>query len=341
MNSEPYSRDGGELIADNRLQLELMRGVLARGAAFRFQALGFSMSPFIRHGDMLTVTPLDALGRSLGVGDIVACVPPGTDQLLVHRVLGETGNTVLVRGDNSFKEDGRLPREAVLGVVTGVERDGRAVWFGLGPGRRLIATLNARNWLLPLRRLVHWPFRPLGAVLRRLQGAPAVRKRLTLFRPRAAIEEATARDLIAVQAYLTPGEDLVPSPHKPGVTHYVAKSGTRVLGYVQLVRRPPERDRYGEYWLYGLVVFSTRYRGMGLGEELTRRVIEQATSEGSAKLFLNVFADNHPAVRLYTKLGFVRVNVLAIQERSQSDAWPDHRRTLSMCKNLTSVTEPQ
>ena len=54
--------------------LDLMRAVLAKGVPFRFCARGWSMAPFIRDGDVITVSPLR---QSLpGVGEVVAFVRP-------------------------------------------------------------------------------------------------------------------------------------------------------------------------------------------------------------------------------------------------------------------------
>ncbi|MCI0478635.1 MAG: GNAT family N-acetyltransferase, partial [Anaerolineales bacterium] len=117
------------------------------------------------------------------------------------------------------------------------------------------------------------------------------------------VEEASARDVIAERAYLNPGGDATPEPQMPGVTNYVAKRGKHLFGFVQLVRHPPEHFPYVGAWLFSLVVWG-RYRGMGIGEALTRRVIEQARAEDARELRLLVFADNARAINLYRKLGF-------------------------------------
>ena len=45
-----------ELPLSGQALLELMRAVLARGVPFRFCARGWSMAPFIRDGDVITVS---------------------------------------------------------------------------------------------------------------------------------------------------------------------------------------------------------------------------------------------------------------------------------------------
>ena len=129
---------------------ELMTAVLDRGAPFRFQASGFSMSPFIRDGDTITIAPTP--GR-LRFGDVAAFVNLCNDRLTVHRVVHVDRRGYLMRGDNAPGPDGYVPHADILGRVIRVERGGRGVRFGLGLERVVIAFLSRRGWLMPL--LVH------------------------------------------------------------------------------------------------------------------------------------------------------------------------------------------
>jgi hypothetical protein len=143
--------------------LELMRAVLDRDAAFRFRARGWSMAPFIRDGDVITVAPLQgALPR---VGEVVAFVRPGAENLVVHRVVARRGTASLIQGDAvAAYKDGAVPVENLLGRVTRVEREGRDVWLGLGPERVAIAWLSRARLLIPLGA---WLKRWLNPLLRR------------------------------------------------------------------------------------------------------------------------------------------------------------------------------
>lgn len=331
----PFTRVHAEFHVTNRVQLELMRGVLERGVPFRFKALGFSMTPFIQHGDILTVAPLNQ--RTPRLGDVIAFVQADSARLVVHRVIAVTDGVVIARGDNCPEADVAIPRANVLGVVTCVERDGREIGFGLGAERRLIAWLNARDWLLPLKRLFFWPLRPADALLRRLQTRPRFRTWVKRYRPAFTLEEALPRDLLVVHAWLNPDSDATPMQQLPGVTNFVAKRGNQVLGFVQLVRHPPEHFPYVGAWLFSLVV-RARYRGMGIGEALTRRVIEQASAEGARELRLLVYADNAPAINLYRKLGFEIIDAPEFAQRLDSEAHQTGRRRVVM---QISFVEPQ
>jgi signal peptidase I len=64
--------------------IELLHATLARGASFRFRTSGFSMDPFIRDGDVITVSALSE--GSPGLGDVVAFVQKETPKLAVHQI---------------------------------------------------------------------------------------------------------------------------------------------------------------------------------------------------------------------------------------------------------------
>lgn len=132
---------------------ELMASVLHTGTPFRFQASGSSMDPFIKNGDMITVTP--SSGKRARTGDVVAFLPP-QGRLAVHRVVRNSKEHILVKGDNSPQPDGWIGQAQILGSVTTIERLSRPVRFGLGSERRIIALLSRYNLLLPSIRLF-WP----------------------------------------------------------------------------------------------------------------------------------------------------------------------------------------
>ena len=131
----------GTLTLSGAAMREFLAAVLERGAPFRFTARGYSMHPFIRDADVITVSPLG--GRAPRVGEVVA-FRSGEDRLVVHRVVAAAADSrdaaagYLIRGDNCAEADGCVPPEAVLGVVTRVERAGRPRRLGIGPELSLI-----------------------------------------------------------------------------------------------------------------------------------------------------------------------------------------------------------
>ena len=160
-----YSVPGGVLSLSGPALQEFLRAVLARGSSFRFKARGFSMHPFIRDGDVVTVSPGgDGKPR---LGEVAAFCHPETLNLIVHRVLARRPGGYLLRGDNAPEEDGLIPPAFVLGRVTRVERRGRRLRLGQGPERRVLALLARYDLLQPVLQRALWLLRPL------LRRAPA------------------------------------------------------------------------------------------------------------------------------------------------------------------------
>jgi len=125
-------------VGDNEGRLPaLVEASLAAGAEARFEADGRSMLPFVRPGDVLRVRRL--ADEEPATGDVVAVRGMPGGGLLVHRVVRCRDGRALIRGDNTTLANGEWAREDILGIVTGVERNGRAAWFGAGRWGWLVA----------------------------------------------------------------------------------------------------------------------------------------------------------------------------------------------------------
>jgi len=145
-----------EVLSDSPELTELTKNILNKGTNVRIQVTGFSMSPFIRSGDVVTICPEQNAGFTKG--EVVACVHPGTGRLIIHRVVQFRSDGVLIKGDNTLEADGWIAKSDILGVVKQVERDGKPIWLGLGPERRLIAFVTRKglhvSLMLPLWKRV-------------------------------------------------------------------------------------------------------------------------------------------------------------------------------------------
>jgi len=139
---------------------ELVKDIVGKGVECRLEVKGFSMSPFIKDSDAVTISPIfDASPR---FGDVIAFVHPEAHKLIIHRVVRKIGDACLVKGENSLEPDGLIERKHIIGIITKVERKGRKVSFGLGPERFLIAILTRKNLLFPVIRPVWRVFRPMA-----------------------------------------------------------------------------------------------------------------------------------------------------------------------------------
>jgi len=156
-----YGRTGSDLSLSGAGSAELLRAVLEKGAACRFRVKGSSMRPFIREGDIVTISPDFRPRRCLG--QAVAFVHTVTRKLLIHRVVAKEGCSFVLKGDNCAEADVPVAEESILGRVSRVERSGRWLVLGLGPERHIIAWISRRGRVaaavrpfVPLLRLTRW-----------------------------------------------------------------------------------------------------------------------------------------------------------------------------------------
>jgi ribosomal protein S18 acetylase RimI-like enzyme len=329
--ASPFVISGGELPLSNPGQLELLRGMLERGVSLRMTARGFSMTPFIRDNDVLTIAPLN--GREPRLGEVLAFTLPDSGRLAVHRLIARKEDGWLMRGDNSSQPDGIIPGGNVLGIVTHIERGSRSVRFGLGIERALIAILNQGRALLFLKALWTLPLRIAAGVFYRVQALLPYRRFARRIARDIQVLEASPQDLERALRHLNPGGSFpVPSPD-PNRTDFVAKIGGRIAGFVQYVFHPKEDFPWCGHWLFSLEVWGL-YRGLGIGERLTRRVIDQALAKGATELLLAVFEDNQRAIRLYNKLGFDPIVLPELEDQFMTEKQEYGRRRIILSKRL-------
>lgn len=182
----------------------------------------------------------------------------------------------------------------------------------------------------------------MGAVLRRggasllarLQSAPLYRRIGRRGAPRVTVRAATAEDLVAVHAIRAPGTPYGAWPEDPSWTPLVAVRSGRLVGSVDLVRHPPHDAPYTGYWLSSLLVFRLTDRGLGVGEVLTRAVVDLSREEGAPAVHLLVHDGNRAALRLYEKCGFVQTAIPGIEEALETEARDQGRRRIAMVSAL-------
>ena len=125
---------------------------LLRDGIFASGTKGASMKPMLRAGrDTVYITKNTELPKKYDV--ILYRTDSG---YTLHRIVGVRGGVDLVRGDNTYRTE-RVPRERVLGILSGVQRGGK--YYDI---TSLAYRLYAHLWLLlyPVRFLL-FKFRSL------------------------------------------------------------------------------------------------------------------------------------------------------------------------------------
>ncbi len=164
ISNSQYVSPGGKLSLSNPGQMELLLAMAERGAALRTTVRGFSMQPFIRDKDVLTISPLEKGQPSLG--DVVAVTLPVTGRLAIHRIIGRTGTGWLIKGDNCPEPDGIISNENIIGCVCRIERNGREARLGIGKTGVIIAIVNRGSLLRRLKQILIFPTRVVSYILR-------------------------------------------------------------------------------------------------------------------------------------------------------------------------------
>ena len=103
-----------------------------------------------------------------------------------------------------------------------------------------------------------------------------------------------------------------PGPFLPGTPRLGRFVGIRVDG--RLAAMAGERLKPGHYTEVSAVCVHPDFRGQGMAAQLSSLVVQRILAYGE-RPFIHAFADNHRAIGLYERLGFVHrcaMNVLAI-----------------------------
>jgi len=145
-------RRGAEVLLSGTALGLLIKDVIGKNRPFRFQARGFSMSPFIRDEDLITIFPCS--DRSPRLGDVVAYLQPESQKLIVHRIIGRKEDGFCTKGDSMDSPDGWIPWDKILGRVGRVERKGKPISLGMGPERAAVAILSRKSLLTRLSSLL-------------------------------------------------------------------------------------------------------------------------------------------------------------------------------------------
>lgn len=272
---------------------ELATEVFDRGGTISFIAMGSSMLPTLKDGDLLTAVPEDPF--SIEQGDLLL-YRTGDGRAAVHRVSDisrTSSHAELTLSSDSDPEDlYRITVEQVLGKVVSAVRNGKAVRIDTvisDTPQTVFASLIARFKSLPRRTAVR------------------ILSIATGFRMYRKLQSAILRPLVKYE--VRPAEQY---PGKPGTQSnwdwLNAYLFGRRIGSAQLIRFDPGTP-FGEYpWLFSMRVKSL-FRGGGVGRGLTSLAISSAELAGAQTIGLLVEKTNYRAVNLYNSMGFKIVSL--------------------------------
>lgn len=129
----------------------VMREILEENGRVSFVSGGRSMLPTIRDG-VDTVTLIKPDGR-LKKGDIVF-YQRDNGQYILHRIIGISGDTYITRGDNQWFDDFNIRQEQIIGVLTGIERNGKLLKSDSLMNKVYVFFLPFIRWLFRIGKAV-------------------------------------------------------------------------------------------------------------------------------------------------------------------------------------------
>ncbi len=330
--------------------LALSKDILKKGKSIRFQAKGWSMRPFIRDGDFITVSPVE--DSSLKIGDVVLYLGGG-NRIIVHRIINkykkERRATLLIKGDANFSSAERVDTQNVLGKVTKIERKGRTKRldrrFHQITGFFIAGISPFSRWIYPAGSFMKQSGRKiLGKVLEKLQGLNLYSLLVKKFIKGDILYKCAYQDeahsFAEEELKLEFGKASPARKRKQGKSKdsdycFVAQRKGRTIGSVTLTKSPQRDYPYEGWWIFGLGV-SRRYRGLGIGEKLVKMAVETAAKHKALEIKLLAFEDANRARNLYQKLGFRRISIPELDKQLIQEAKKTLRRRIILAKSIKS-----
>jgi len=299
--------------------LKTRQEVLGKGSTFRFRALGGSMFPFIRPGDLLTTKAVDP--TDLLIGEVLLYQREGrffVHRLIKKKIVDETPLFV-THGDHLPFSDPTVLSSQILGKVICVERRGRLIHLDT-PFQRMCGRFLASTspWLVPLFQVVEWPFR----LFRRLSSK--INLGLNQFRLIRKIKKgifsqiscrmASSSDARSLAQFYETDLKEMSKEIEAGRNYYLAEKGGKVVGGFAAGSAWEGIDHDHRCWIMGLFVVP-RFRGANVAERLLTKAISTLREQGIDQIFVNVFGNNNPALKLFDKLGFTRADMPEIESK--------------------------
>ena len=125
---------------------------------------------------------------------------------------------------------------------------------------------------------------------------------------------------------------------KKEVVSIAAFVGGKIVDHCDVSRRKPTDERHTG--LFGIVILSG-YRGIGIGQMMVKKALEEALRSGVWLVELHVFAINEVAIHVYEKLGFRRVGVVPGKMLRNGRLLDEIHMYVDLRQRVTSGSEPQ
>ena len=321
--------------------IELLQETLEKGNDLRFRALGSSMFPSIKSGDVITVMPVES--AAICVGDVIFYRRDG--RVYAHRLIRERrmdgGFLFTTRGDCLPFSDPPINPTQVFGKVVSIERGRRIIRLDTPFQQRwgrVLALTSPRFY--PLLSVAGGAFhilrRFISKINLKLNDIGLLRQLKRKLFPKITYRIVSSADLPALARFYNTGGEQIAQATGKGWLYCLAEHKGKIVAAVAASRAWEEIAPDNSWWIMGLYVVP-RYQGGGIGEGLVAKAISALKEQGIDVVFLNLFENNIPAIKLYQKLGFKRVDVPEMEKKINEHyarVAPDSAQSLVLCRKI-------
>ena len=306
-------------LIDNSDLLNLCQEVLGKGSTFQFRALGGSMFPFIRPGDLLTTKAVDP--TDLSIGEVLLYQREGRSfvhRLIKKKIINGT-HLFITHGDHLPFSDPAISSSQILGKVICIERRGRTIHLDT-PFQRMWGRFLAStsSWFVPLFQVVEWPFQLLRRLSSKINSGlnqfRLIRKIKRRLFSKISYRMASSSDVPSLAKFFETDLKEMLQEIEEGRKYYLAEKGGKVVGGFTAGSAWGGTAQDHRCWIMGLYVVP-RYRGASVAERLLAKAISTLKEQGIDQIFVNVFGNNNPALKLFHKLGFIRAGMPEIESK--------------------------
>ncbi len=107
----------------NSNNFDVVKGILAKKRELVGVTSGKSMYPLFRDGkDRAVIIPLP---QKLKVNDVLLYRKAATNEVILHRIVKFKNGKPILRGDNLYFNETKIPMDDILGIMKGFYRNGK------------------------------------------------------------------------------------------------------------------------------------------------------------------------------------------------------------------------
>ncbi|MFC2064440.1 signal peptidase I [Chloroflexota bacterium] len=333
--SSKYLKSSGNLSQlSNIKQLELLKYALEQKVSVRMTVYGDSMTPFLRNGDVILLSPLE--NNPPKIGDILAFEQTGIQKLVIHRIVHIDPEGFEMKGDNHHRSDGIILPRQILGRVINIEHNHKNANIGISRVKSWIAWLSKIDLLRRFQVLLHLPVKRLINFREKLSSIPLFQDMMDRWLPPLEIALTNPEEFSELTSSVSSINLLFPDQLQLETKSLVARKKELVLGYCQFGIFPLTSLPDIQVWVTSLG-FNLLYQETGFSKRLILQMLSTARDMKAERIYLGLEKGNQSVIQLFQKLDFSFITEYENFNLQKNDNIPISDQFLIMKKELPEM----